>query len=122
MLNGYTHAKDRATGKSIHPLLMRTYPTREQFGELELDEPELDPILAMRHLNALVSPHPYDLEAVYPAIDYDLSKYRLTDDMDVISGMDSRTDLLTSEGVRTSGTGAVCRNGLQGLEHPGSPG
>jgi restriction system protein len=94
-LSGYTHAKDPATGKSTHPLLMRIYPTREQFDELELDEPELQPIQSLRHLSALVSPHPYDLEAVHPTRHIDLSQYKLTDDMDVIAGLDSRTDLLT---------------------------
>jgi restriction system protein len=74
---------------------MRIYPTREQFDELELDEPELEPIQCLRYLSALVSPRPYDLETVHPTRHIDLSRYKLTDDMDVIARLDSRTDLLT---------------------------
>jgi restriction system protein len=94
-VSGYTHAKDPATGKGTHPLLMRIYPTREQFDELELNEPELEPIQCLRYLGALVSPRPYDLEAVHPTRHIDLSRYKLTDDMDVIARLDRRTDLLT---------------------------
>ena len=61
VFNGYVSAKDRATGKPIRPLLISTNATREAFGEIELDEPELDPMLCLRgFLNVIVSPHPYD--------------------------------------------------------------
>ncbi len=32
---------------------------------------ELDPVACLKRLNALVSPHPYDLEPVRPAVDCD---------------------------------------------------
>ena len=95
VFNGYVSAKDRATGKPIRPLLISTNATREAFGEIELDEPELDPVMCLRgYLNAIVSPHPYDLEAVRPVLEFDLSKYKFIDEMDVIAGLDSRPDLL----------------------------
>ncbi len=42
----------------------------------------------------MVSPNPYDLEAVEPFIAFDLKRFRFTDDMDVIAGLDSRPNLL----------------------------
>ncbi|HVV08825.1 restriction endonuclease [Amycolatopsis sp.] len=44
--------------------------------------------------NALVSPHPWDLEAVRPIFDPDLSKYRLVDAADVVAGLDARPVLV----------------------------
>ena len=67
VFNGYVSAKDRATGKPVRPLLLSVHAPREEFAEIILDEPELDPKACLRgYLNALISPHPYDLEAVPP--------------------------------------------------------
>lgn len=38
---------------------------------------------------ALVSPHPWDLEAIRPIFDPDLSKYRFVDAHDVAAGLDA---------------------------------
>jgi len=101
VFNGRLSAKDRATGKPIRPCLISVNATRELVDELVLDEPELDPILCLGHLNAIVSPHPYDLEAVRPVVDFDLalSKYKFVEEMDVVAGLDSRPDLLALKPV-----------------------
>jgi len=100
VFNGYVSAKDRATGKPIRPLLISTHATREGFAEIVLDEPELDPVACLRaYLNAVVSPHPYDLEAVRPVVQFDLSKYKFVEEMDVVAGLDSRPDLLALKPV-----------------------
>jgi restriction system protein len=100
VFNGYVSAKDRTTGKSIRPLLISTHATRDSFSEIVLDEPELDPEACLRaHLNAVVSPHPYDLEAVRPVVQFDLSKYKFVEEMDVVAGLDSRMDLLALKPV-----------------------
>ena len=63
VFNGYVSAKDRATGKPVRPLLLSVHAPRDAFAEIVLDEPELDPKACLRgYLNALISPHPYDLE------------------------------------------------------------
>ena len=93
-LYGHVHAKDPGTGRAIHPLLLNVQITREEFEELNLDEVELDPSYCLRRLNALVSVHPYDLEEVMPVIKWDISRYKTIDEMDVIGGLDSRSDLL----------------------------
>jgi restriction system protein len=59
--------------------------------------PDLDPEACLRNkLNALISPHPYDLEAVSPVVDFEmlLSQYKFVEYMDAIAGLDSRRDLL----------------------------
>lgn len=96
IFNGYVSTKDKATGQAVRPLLISIGSDRSRFDEIRLDEPQLDPALCLRsHLNAIVSPHPYDLEAIQPVVSFDLSKYKFVDEMDVVAGMDSRTDLFT---------------------------
>lgn len=92
MFNGRLTAIDDATGRPIRPCLVSVGATREQFGGLVLAN--VKPIACLRHLNALMSPHPYDLEPVTPVMDFDLTKYRLVEGMDVLAGLDSRIDLV----------------------------
>jgi restriction system protein len=95
VFNGYVSAKDRAIGKPVRPLLLSVHAPREEFAEIVLDEPELDPKACLRsYLNALISPHPYDLEAVAPVVQFDLRKFKFVEEMNVVAGLDSRPDLL----------------------------
>ncbi|NED79963.1 restriction endonuclease, partial [Streptomyces sp. SID11233] len=87
-------SKDRATGKAIRPCLVSVRSSREDFEDLVLDEPMLDPVQCLRRLNAIVSQHPYDLEPVRPVVTFDLSKYKFVPEVDVVAGLDSRPDLL----------------------------
>jgi restriction system protein len=101
VFNGYVSAKDRATGKPVRPLLLSVHAPREEFAEIVLDEPELDPKACLRgYLNAMVSPHPYDLEAVPPVVQFDLRKFKFVEEMNVVAGLDSRQDLLTLQPVQ----------------------
>jgi restriction system protein len=100
VFNGYVSAKDRATGKAVRPLLISVHAPRDAFGEIVLDEPELNPVACLRgYLNAVISPHPYDLEPVRPVLQFDLSKYKFVEEMNVIAGLDSRQDLLALKPV-----------------------
>ncbi|MFF4487119.1 restriction endonuclease [Streptomyces sp. NPDC001544] len=92
--NGHVNAKNRATGKAIRPCLVSVRATRETLDDLVLDEPELDPVECLRHLNAVVSQHPYDLEPVRPVVTFDLTKYKWGPDIDVVAGLDHRPDLM----------------------------
>ncbi len=93
-INGHVRATDRATGRAINPCLVTFLATREQFDTLVLDEPRLDPVRCLHHLNALVSPHPYDLEAVTPIVKYDMAQFKLVEEVGALGGLDSRPDLL----------------------------
>ncbi|MFE9846393.1 restriction endonuclease [Streptomyces goshikiensis] len=97
--NGHVAAKDRATGKAIRPCLVSLRAERNTFEELVLDEPELDPVQTLRYLNAIVSQHPYDLEPVRPVVTFDLAKFKLAPEHDVVAGLDSRPDLLALDPI-----------------------
>ncbi|MET9931999.1 MULTISPECIES: restriction endonuclease [unclassified Streptomyces] len=93
--NGKVRAKDRATGKTIEPCLVSVRVSREGFADLVLDEPELDP--SLHHLDAIVSQHPYDLQPVRPVVSFDLSRYKIAPERDVVAGLDSRPDLVSMD-------------------------
>jgi restriction system protein len=97
--NGHVHAKNRATGKAIRPCLISLRASRDTFEDLVLDEPELDPVQSLHFLNAIVSQHPYDLEPVRPVVTFDLTKYKLAPERDVVAGLDSRPDLVALDPI-----------------------
>ena len=66
---GKVSTTDPATGQPIQPLLLQVSAKREVFSTYVLSE--LDPVACLNRLNALVSPHPYDLEPVKPTVDFD---------------------------------------------------
>lgn len=92
--NGHVSTKDRAIGQPIRPCLISVSAGKELFSTFVLAD--LDPVACLRKLNALVSPHPYDLEAVRPVVDFEalLSQYKFVEGMDAVAGLDSRPDLL----------------------------
>ncbi|WP_214105214.1 restriction endonuclease [Acrocarpospora catenulata] len=92
--NGHVSAKDKATGQPIHPCLISAGVSRELFSTFVLAD--LDPVVCLKRINALVSPHPYELEAVRPMVDFEalLSQYKFVEGIDAVAGLDSRPDLL----------------------------
>ena len=92
---GKVSATDPATGRPVRPLLLQVSADRRVFGTYVLSE--LDPVAGLRRLNALFSPHPYDLEPVKPTVDFDslLSQFKFVAGMDALAGLDRRRDLLT---------------------------
>lgn len=92
--NGHVSTKDRATGQPIRPCLISVSAPRELFATFVLTD--LDPVACLHKLNALISHHPYDLEAVRPVVDFEvlLSQYKFVEGMDAVAGLDSRPDLL----------------------------
>lgn len=92
VFNGRVSTIDRATGKPDRPHLLSVEAERTVFEDLVLAS--VEPAACLKRLNALVSPNPFDLEAVEPFIAFDLRRFRFTDDMDVVAGLDSRKNLL----------------------------
>jgi restriction system protein len=92
--NGHLSTKDLATGQPIRPCLISVSAEQKLFRTFVLTE--LDPLACLRKLNALVSNHPYDLEAVRPVVDFEalLTRYKFVEGMDAVAGLDSRRDLL----------------------------
>jgi restriction system protein len=90
--NGHVWATNPATGKREYPCLISLSVDRPTFEELVLTD--VRPDVCLKHLRALVSPHPYDLEPIKPIVDFDLSKYRFVEGLDAVSTLDSRPDLM----------------------------
>jgi restriction system protein len=92
--NGHVSTKDRATGQPVRPCLISASAQQELFNTFVLAD--LDPVACLHKLNALVSNHPYDLEAVRPVVDFEtlLTQYKFVEGMDAVAGLDSRPDLL----------------------------
>ncbi len=98
LFSGHVKARDRATGKEVEPCVISVGARRELFDELVLDQ--LDATACLKHLKAILSPHPYDLQPVEPLIPFDYAKYRFTNPIDALAGMDSRQDLLKMDWYR----------------------
>jgi restriction system protein len=92
VFNGRVSTIDRATGKPARPHLLSVSAERGVFEDLVLAA--VDPAACLVRLNALVSPNPFDMEAVEPFIEFDLRRFRFMDDLDVVSGLDGRKNLL----------------------------
>jgi restriction system protein len=92
VFNGRVSTTDRATGKPARPHLLSVSTDRQTFADLVLAS--VQPAACLKRLNALVSPNPFDLEAVEPFLAFDLKRFRFTDDLDVVAGLDARPNLL----------------------------
>ena len=92
VFNGRVNTIDRATGKPARPHLLSVSAERSAFADLVLAA--VEPAACLKRLNALVSPNPFDMEAVEPFITFDLRRFRFTDNLDVVAGLDSRPNLL----------------------------
>lgn len=90
-VNGQLETIDRGTGQKVQRCLITVAATRDEFQGLVLDK--LDPQACLRHLNALISPNPYDVEPVRPLFEPDLSRFRLADAEEVAARLDSRAVL-----------------------------
>ena len=91
---GKVSATDPATGLPVQPLLLQVSADRRVFSTYVLSE--LDPVACLKRLNALLSPHPYDLEPVKPTVNFDslLTRFTFVAGMDALAGLDGRRDLL----------------------------
>jgi len=92
VFNGVLPATNRATGQPEEVHLVSAPASRTNFSRLVLDQ--LDPAECLKHLKAILSRHPYDLEAVEPVIQFQQAKYRFAEPVDALAGIDSRPDLL----------------------------
>lgn len=92
-LNGHTHAINPATGEQEYPCLISMDVAREAFPADD-NLSKVQPEACVRHLKAIVSSHPYELEPIEPILDFDLSKFRFVEGFDAVATLDSRPDLM----------------------------
>ncbi|MGH7687654.1 MAG: hypothetical protein ACREN2_12680, partial [Candidatus Dormibacteria bacterium] len=91
-VNAHVRATNPATGHREYPCLISVTVERAVFDGLNLHE--VSPQDCLRHLNALVSPHPYEVEPVTPIREFDLTRFAFVDGLDAVSRLDSRPDLM----------------------------
>jgi restriction system protein len=93
VFNGIVEAIDPSTGRTITPCLITLRATREQFAPLVLTH--VDAVACVRkYFAADVSPHPEELQAVPPVMEFRMADPRIIDPIDVISQIDKRPNLL----------------------------
>jgi restriction system protein len=90
-LGGHVHFINPATGHPEYPCLISIAVDRAKYSELNLKD--VRPDICLHHLNALVSRHPHQVEAVTPVRDFDLARYSFVESVDVVASLDSRADL-----------------------------
>lgn len=91
--NGHVHAVNPATGEREFPCVISMNVEREHFPS-DANLSKVNPDACARHLSAIISNHPYDLEPIEPILDFDLSKFSFVDGFDAVSTLDSRPDLM----------------------------
>jgi restriction system protein len=92
VFNGRASTVDPATGKTVRPHLLSLIVDRSAFDDLVLTD--VEPAACVPHLNGLVSPNPFGLEAVQPFMTFDPARLHLTEETEAIAGLDARPDLL----------------------------
>ena len=92
--NGHVAAVNSATGEDEYPCLVSAQVARDAFPiDDKLRRVTAEECLE-RHLHAIVSRHPYQLEAIEPILDFDLSKFSFIEGLDAVSTLDSRPNLM----------------------------
>lgn len=91
--NGHVHATNPATGKEEYPCIISLSVDREAFPQ-DAELARVTPEICVRHQNAIISSHPYELTPVEPILDFDLSKYSFVQGFDAVATLDSRPDLM----------------------------
>jgi len=82
-----------ATGVREFPCIVSVHVDRKDF----LPDENLQTVTAdacLTALGAIVSPHPYELEAIEPILDFDLSKFSFIEGLDAVATLDARPNLL----------------------------
>lgn len=92
VFNGLVDTTDPSTGKETRPCLVTVRTTRETFIELNLAK--VDPAACLQHLSASVSKRPEELAPVRPVLEFDMVDKRYVDEVDVLSDLDQRPNLL----------------------------
>ncbi|WP_327640789.1 restriction endonuclease [Kribbella sp. NBC_00482] len=91
--NGHIQALNPGTGEKEFPCIISLNVEREDFPR-DANLRKVEPAACVRHLNAIVSAHPYELEPIEPILDFDLSKFSFVEGLDAVSTLDARPDLM----------------------------
>ncbi len=92
VFNGMVDTVDKATGKDIRPCLISVQVTKETFKDLNLAR--VDKKNCLKGLKAQTSPSSKELVPIKPLVELVTTDSRFIKEVDVLSGIDSRTNLL----------------------------
>ena len=92
VFNGHVHAIDRGTGQPVYPCIISVRVTYDVFKGIDLAN--VDPLACLKTLKASVSPRPNELVPVRPVIEFDMTDPRFVTEVDVLSGLDQRPNLM----------------------------
>ncbi len=92
VFNGHVDTIDPRTGRPIRPCLITLRTTRDVFDGLDLAH--VEPQACLRGLSASVSKSPAELAPVRPVLEFSMVDRRFIDEIDVLSTMDRRANLM----------------------------
>lgn len=92
VFNGMVNTTDRATGRKIRPCLVSVQVSKGEYEHLELSR--VDKKACLKHLKAQTSPSSTELVPVKPIVELVTTDSRFVEEIDVLSDIDSRTNLL----------------------------
>jgi restriction system protein len=91
-LNVFVSTIDRSVGRKVRPCIISIRVSKEEFGQLNLAN--VDPILCLKRLRAIVSQSPSELVAVKPVFNISMVDERFIADTNVIAEIDHRRNLM----------------------------
>lgn len=92
VFNGIVESIDRGTGRTVRPCVVTLRCTRVTFMQLDLKR--VDPQACLKALDASVSKKPSELAPVRPVLEFNMVDPRFVDEVDVLSGLDRRQNLM----------------------------
>jgi restriction system protein len=92
VFNGHVDTIDPRTGQPIRPCLITLRTTRDVFDGLDLAH--VEPQACLKGLSASVSKSPAELAPVRPVLEFSMVDRRFIDEVDVLSTMDQRANLM----------------------------
>jgi len=92
VFNGYVDSIDKGTGHTQRACLITVRTSRDVFKSLNLAR--VDPQTCLATLNASVSKSPAELAPVRPVLEFKMVDPRFIEEVDVLSGLDQRMNLM----------------------------
>ncbi len=91
VLNGIVDTVNPATGESIRPCIVSVRASKDEFSKIVLSR--IDPVACLRNLGS-VSKKPDELAPVRPIIEFDMADPRFVKELDILSGLESRPNIM----------------------------
>ncbi|GCE23402.1 restriction endonuclease [Dictyobacter kobayashii] len=92
VFNGYVESINKGTGLPVRTCLTTVRTSHDIFDRLDLSK--VDPQACLQVLNASISKSPTELAPVRPVLEFDMVDPRYIEEIDVLSGLDQRPNLM----------------------------